>query len=719
MSLDRRGKLAEEAHLVHKKEALWSNSSSESHGTTAPRSTESVALHLGPPERNSHQHDITRDSDPHYWMKDNVKSKATVEDAMPSKTRPVNWSKWLPCYAGPLSPSITREHCKVLQREGAFVVPDTGVRDELLRAYIQFVHPAMPVLDLETFLMAIDSSYEGNERVSFLLFQAVMFAASAFQTPESVALEKFHNQQEVRQARFDKVRTLYSSGCEDDRVTLLQTVLLMTYWDGGPEEEPCAPHYISVARAILKAIQMSPTDSETRMFQEQPRLWTRIQWSIYTRDRLVALNMQLPYQMKETEFQAPILKPSDLETGPVFAMSWLGGNGSYPAIRDPFIHGLRSQMSICLAQLCKWISRILPCQPDGIAKGSRVLPKLSITGAEILLRDSELKEWRSSLPDLLRWCPSSPLRGNQKHGNVVITCRAMLNGIYNLASYTLHQPQLVSVSRGLPEILELSRRRVRLAVSEITQTYRFFRSKGSIYGLPDGQVAMLEAAISTHLNDLESPSPSTRAVAVDGFQLCAQGLQQIGDIYPSANTALARVDAAIRGRDPLNQGERIAIHQTTEKDLEPQEPSQNNSLLNHSHQANDSTLSEQIESLKIPQISALLSSHFMMTPSERALLQDLASPAATALEPVYEDTSDSSSPHTTATDVDHSAINDVGLSPTYLASESDWFRDWNADVDTSLISLSRATRKDFEFHTEATVNENWDFFHMMSQSYAE
>ncbi|KAJ5683447.1 hypothetical protein N7462_006612 [Penicillium macrosclerotiorum] len=451
-----------------------------------------------------------------------------------------------------------------------------------------------------------------------------MFAASAFESPESVEFEAFQNRQEIRMTRFETVRTLYVSGCEDDRISNLQTVLLMTLWDCSSDDGPSASKYISIAKAILESIEMAPTESETRMMKENPAFWKRLQWCVYIRDRLTALTLQCPYQIDESKFNVPMLKAADLQIGPLSTKSCLGTNGSHPAIRDPSMRALLSQIPIHLALFCKWATPILSSQSIG-AQSIQHWMYLR-TGLEVLLRDSELKEWQNTLPKALKWIHSSPLTGINKHGDVVLFFRAMLNGLYHLACHGLHKSRVDMVDPGLPELADLSKQQMRSSISEMTEIYRFFRSKSFVYELPDVQVAMLETCIASNLSDFSSPIPFIRQSAIEAFQLCAQGLQQMSDTYPSASKALATVNARIIARADKNKNKELEDPQ-----IEWQGPHIGKYRGHHSPVTDwldktGMTTSQQIDRFDITETSALLTSHFMMTSSERNFLQDLSSP---------------------------------------------------------------------------------------------
>lgn len=574
----------------------------------------------------------------------------TAHDPMSDVKSPVEWSKWLPDYAGPLACSITREDCNVLSNEGAFRVPDTEARGRILNAYIQFVHPSLPILNLEDFMMVVDKSYNGSQGISFLLFQAVVFAATAFQTTSDLSQQGFKNRKDARQTRFNRLKLLFSYDCEPDRICILQTVLLMTFWDDTSNQAEDAWHFVGLAKATFNLIMKSPTDSERKFMRQQPGLWNRISWSCYIRDRLVSIQTRRPFQF-QNEPELETLHPSDFEVGPLSTKGCLGSDGSHPAMRDPSIRSVLSQVSISLLQSCQCITRIVECQyttaqnPNCSSDTLRtyLVPKDSCaTSAQLLLRDAELEEWVRNQPEALRWnfyFDDSDSKLN-KHKEVLLHFRSLLSGIYSLACSALHRPQLSMANSRLPELMQLSRKRLVDSAITVTDIYKYLRSQSIDHLLTDTQVAVLETALVTFMGDLESTDSPTRQLAMEGFQTCAKGLQSLSDAFPSAASSLVSIDVAIRKRKPLPNNTRARFN----KGFSRYEPiHQDRSAVPLKDDRNFETpstpsIGQQLDKLKFPQMTKLLYSHFMMTASEKSLLESLAS--SEAASPQSPDDSD-------------------------------------------------------------------------------
>ena len=220
----------------------------------------------------------------------------------------------LPQYIQAMPPNILIEDLEFLQRKGAFLIPETGFRNELLRCFVQYVYPFLPVLDLQEFLNTVEKD-DPSDTVSLLLFQAVVFAATAYIDMRYLLAQGYMTRKAARKAFFEKVKLLYDFDYEVDRVTVVQSVLLMTYWYESPDDPKDVWHWLGIAVSVARTIGLNcDTSNAPLMSPQQRRLWKRIWWSCYMRDRLIAIGMRRPMRINEGDFDVAMLELDDFET---------------------------------------------------------------------------------------------------------------------------------------------------------------------------------------------------------------------------------------------------------------------------------------------------------------------------------------------------------------------------------------------------------------------
>lgn len=106
----------------------------------------------------------------------------------------------------PLPSKIAPEDVRYLHAKGALSLPCLTLQNALLRAYIEYVHPYMPLMDLHSFL-AIVNRYDGLEgQISLFLYHAVMFSATAFVDMRHLREAGYSTRKAARKAFFQKTR---------------------------------------------------------------------------------------------------------------------------------------------------------------------------------------------------------------------------------------------------------------------------------------------------------------------------------------------------------------------------------------------------------------------------------------------------------------------------------------------------------------------------------
>ncbi|EXJ80738.1 hypothetical protein A1O3_07022 [Capronia epimyces CBS 606.96] len=472
--------------------------------------------------------------------------------------KPIGPEVILPQYIQPVPLKIAAEDFEYLHKKGAFIIPDAGFRNELLRCYVQYVHPYLPLIDLQDFLGAIEKD-QPTDTVSLLLFQAVMFAGTAYVDMRYLIGQGYATRKAARKAFFQRIKLLYDFDYELDRVTVVQAVLIMTYWYENPDDPKDVWHWLGVAISVARTIGLNcDTSNAPLMSLQQRRLWKRIWWSLYMRDRLTAIGMRRPMRINNGDFDVTMLELSDFEvdTFPAALSRMLGG---CPVVQDASKRVALAKMCIALARLCVCISQVLAVQYStlghkiGVTQETtmRLVPKRSAADpCDVFRCDQDLDNWYTGLPrDLHFFAPDSRERLGSNDGEVVNVHRALLTGIYLTAVSALHRPQILPSSPLVvitPELRDLSKIRVREAANDITDMYQDLFVHDLLRYLPNTGVTCLLPAIIIHLLDIKSAAPSVRQASVRKFQFCMQALQRLREVYASADFAFSFLDAAVR-----------------------------------------------------------------------------------------------------------------------------------------------------------------------------
>ncbi|PGG95620.1 hypothetical protein AJ79_09945 [Helicocarpus griseus UAMH5409] len=461
----------------------------------------------------------------------------------------------LPNFIRPLPAKFQSDDIAYLEAKGALTIPGQGLRNELMKSYLQFVHPYMPLLELDDFLRTIARN-DGSRRMSLLLFQATMFAGTAFISMKHLAAAGYESRKDARKAFFQRARLLYDFDYEVDRISLVQSLLLMTHWYEMPDDQKDTWHWMGVSLSLAHTIGLHRDPSTSCMDPRRQKLWKRVWWSTYTRDRLIALGMRRPTRIKDEDCDVPMLTMDDFDIQPLSPEA-LQIVGDVELAHNTDHQRQLATMFVEKSKLCLCISHVLGAQYSvlghkfgGTTETTMMLvPKKATTGTcEVRKCDQELETWLASLPEAAQYQPPSS-SSFTKGEEVLHIHRALLRMIYLTTSSALHRPQVLpatpipTVETGLQD---LSRNKVRHAAIEITTIAQHLHTMDLTRYLPTTGVTVLLPAVIIHLLDIKSSDPNIRTASLHRFYQCMQILQRLREIYASADFATSFLEAAIR-----------------------------------------------------------------------------------------------------------------------------------------------------------------------------
>ena len=464
-------------------------------------------------------------------------------------------SGFLPDYIRGLPARLQKEDIDYLAAKGALSIPDVSLRNELLKAYVHYVHTYMPLLDLEEFLQTVVQN-DGIHRISLLLFQAVMFAGMAFVDIKHLKAAGYQTRKAARKIFFQRARLLYDFDYEVDRISLVQSLLLMTYWYETPDDQKDTWHWMGVSLSLAHTIGLHRDPGNSRMDLRRQRMWKRIWWSTYTRDRLIALGMRRPMRVKDDDCDVPMLTLDDFEFHS-FSPEIVQMVGDSEILQNVSHQRELALMFIEKARLCLCVSHVLSAQYSvlshkfgGTMETTMMLvPKKSTAETfEVRRCDQELEDWVANLPVETQYSPSGGSKLSEAN-EVLHSHRALLKMVYLTTSSALHRPQVLP---AIPfpstdaELQEMSRNKVRFAAVEITSIAHDLHTLDLTRFYPTTGVTVLLPAVIIHLLDIKSSDPAVRMTSLQRFYQCMRILQRLREIYASADFATSFLEAAIR-----------------------------------------------------------------------------------------------------------------------------------------------------------------------------
>lgn len=120
---------------------------------------------------------------------------------------------------------------QILHQRGAFLLPPRSLCDELVEAFFTWVAPVVPVINRSKFM----AQYKDPKNPpSFLLLQAVLLAGSRVCSNPQL-MDVNGSTTAAAMTFFKRAKALFDANYEDDRVTIVQSLVLMGWYWEGPE----------------------------------------------------------------------------------------------------------------------------------------------------------------------------------------------------------------------------------------------------------------------------------------------------------------------------------------------------------------------------------------------------------------------------------------------------------------------------------------------------
>lgn len=474
---------------------------------------------------------------------------------VPCYTSPKQKGQGIPVYIQPLSARLKPVDIEYISKKGALAIPDDELQAELIRKYVECVYAFMPTLDLRAFLSPIVRR-DAGAAVSLLVFQAVMFAGSAFIDIDYITSRGYPDRRSMRKEFFERTRLLYDQDCEHDRISRLQALLLMTYWHEKADDEKETWYWTGIALSLAQVLGMHRNPDYLDITPELKRVRKRIWWSCFVRDRLLAIGIRRPARIRMEDFDVPMLTLDDIAMEPLDddILRYL----AHLPIADD--HPTKKSMALCfleLIQLCTHIGDILSTQYSTLGNPARgpeenvtmmVMPRRSPKQEREMGRcDRNLEDWLENLNLACRY-NSNPKEPSLSR-RLLHLHQAQLYMIYLTAIEILHRPQALRSSSHSTETEinpSLSREHVTKAAARITQVVYDLQKGNQLRFASTSAIPALLSATLIHLIDIRYADQDSRYASIGRFYQCWQALQSLREIYASADYGVCFLEAVIQ-----------------------------------------------------------------------------------------------------------------------------------------------------------------------------
>ncbi|KAK3672046.1 Transcriptional activator of fatty acid utilization [Recurvomyces mirabilis] len=300
----------------------------------------------------------------------------------------------------------------ILHQRGAFLLPPRGLCDELVEAYFQWIAPVVPVINRTKFMRRYR---DPKNPPSLLLLQAVLLAGSRVCSNPQL-MDANGSTTPAAMTFYKRAKALFDAGYEDDRVTIVQALILMGwYWEGPEGKAPHDSDLVMTARSDLAAdvtknvfywsrvavivaqgSGMHRSVEHSQLSRADKRLWKRIWWTLFTRDRSVAVALGRPTGINIEDSDVEMVSEEDF----VDDDEPSGPTSNQNAVRSEYQPDpIHIQFFLNYVKLCEIMGLVLSQQ---YSVASKLRPKNAI---DLTHSDMALADWLQNCSPEVRWDP--------------------------------------------------------------------------------------------------------------------------------------------------------------------------------------------------------------------------------------------------------------------------------------------------------------------------
>ncbi|KAJ5090561.1 hypothetical protein N7532_009245 [Penicillium argentinense] len=392
----------------------------------------------------------------------------------------------------------------ILHQRGAFLLPPKPLCDELVDAYFKWVAPVVPIINRSRFMRHYR---DPKNPPSLLLLQAILLAGSRVCTNPQL-MDANGSTTPAAMTFYKRAKALYDANYEDDRVTIVQAlVLLGWYWEGPEDVTKNVFYWTRVAMVVAQGSGMHRSVETSQLNKPDKRLWKRIWWTLFTRDRSVAVALGRPIGINTDDSDVPMVTEDD------FIEDELDTPAEYP---PDTVH---VQFFLQYVKLCEIMGLVLS-QQYSVASKSRRMNAMDLTHSDMALAD-----WLQNCPKEVCW------QRSRHH-----FWAALLHSNYYTTLCLLHRAHMPPASSApnsyrVEEMAYPSRTIAFQAAGMMTSIVEALQAHNEIRYTPAFIVYSLFSALIMHVYQMRSSVPSIVATCQERIHVCMTALKDVSKVW--------------------------------------------------------------------------------------------------------------------------------------------------------------------------------------------
>lgn len=198
---------------------------------------------------------------------------------------------------------------EILKLRGAFFLPSHDLAIDIINSYFERVHPLMPVINRTEFMRKF---HDPNDSPLLMLLQAVLLCGCRV-SQNPLLLDANGSNNLACLTFFRRAKALYETNYESDPICLIQTIILIgLYWEGPEDVTKNSFYWTRVALGLAHGFGLQrDVSSSTSLTDSEKKIWRRIWWCLFEKDRNVAIAFGRPSVIDLNDCDVPMLTIDD------------------------------------------------------------------------------------------------------------------------------------------------------------------------------------------------------------------------------------------------------------------------------------------------------------------------------------------------------------------------------------------------------------------------
>ncbi|KAL8927547.1 MAG: hypothetical protein Q9208_002352 [Pyrenodesmia sp. 3 TL-2023] len=395
----------------------------------------------------------------------------------------------------------------ILHQRGAFLLPPRALCDELVECFFQWVAPVVPVINRSRFMQRYR---DPKNPPSLLLLQAMLLAGSRVCTNPQL-MDANGSTTPAAMTFYKRAKALYDANYEDDRVTIVQSLVLMGwYWEGPEDVTKNVFYWTRVATIVAQGSGMHRSVEGSQLSRPDKRLWKRIWWTLFTRDRSVAVALGRPVHINTDDSDVEMVTEDD----------FIEDEMDQPAAYPP--NSTHINFFLQYVRLCEIMGLVLS-QQYSVASKARRQNAIDLTHSDMALAD-----W-------LQNCPKDVYWEKPRHH----FWSALLHSNYYTTLCLLHRAHMPPATHegggqgnGYPTDAAYPSRNIAFqAAGMITSIIENLQAHDELKFTPAFIVYSLFSALIMHVYQMRSSVPSIVSATQERMQVCMNALKEVSKVW--------------------------------------------------------------------------------------------------------------------------------------------------------------------------------------------